>query len=66
MSTDMFKIPYEAEVNAKLLDRIGIFSSGYAEHKMAKIRKALGLRKVTIGTFCDFYKIDPVRFSRLK
>jgi len=66
MSAEMFKIPYEAEVNAKLLDRNGIFSSGYAEQKMARIRKALGLRQITIGTFCDFYKIDPIRFSRLK
>ena len=61
-----FPIPYEVEVNAKLLDRNGIFSTKYAEYKMAKIRRELGLRLITVRTFCDYFKIDPVRFSRLK
>ncbi|WP_428662103.1 hypothetical protein [Runella sp.] len=54
------------EVNAKFLYRNAFYSPGYAEHKMARIRKKLGLPKISVKTFCEFYKIDPELFANAK
>ncbi|MDF7818108.1 hypothetical protein P1X15_10900 [Runella sp. MFBS21] len=47
-----------AEVNEKFLLRNKIYAEGYARQRMSYIRKALGLRYISIKTFADFYKMD--------
>jgi hypothetical protein len=50
------------EVNAKFLFRNGFYSFKSAEQKMAKIRKALSLKKVSVEAYCDFFKVDKMLF----
>lgn len=54
------------EINAKFLYRNNFCSLKYAEHKMAKIRKALGLFQISVKSYCEFYKVDPFLFVDAK
>lgn len=41
-------------------------SYDYARQKMATVRKALNLKRITVKTFADFYQCDVLLFRNLK
>ncbi len=54
------------EINAKFLYRNNFCSLKYAEYKMTRIRKALGLFQISVKTYCEFYKVDPALFTNAR
>lgn len=46
------------EVNEKLLTGKIYQSADYARQRMAKVRKELNQKRITVKAFCEFYKID--------
>ncbi|WP_428661036.1 hypothetical protein [Runella sp.] len=51
------------EVNAKFLARNGVYSESYADYMMAKVRKALNKTRISVHSFCEFYRIGTRMFE---
>lgn len=49
-------------INARMIVNYGLWKEDHARHQMAKIRRELGIKHVSIYRFCQFYKIDPWLF----
>ncbi len=54
------------EVNAKFLTRNGVYANGYADQVMSKVRKSLNKKRITVRSFCEYYKLDIGLFEGMK